>query len=304
MKTGSTQNTSCHLSLSHCELCPRKCGVNRYDGEKGVCGVGARAKIARAALHMWEEPCISGEKGSGTVFFSGCNMKCIYCQNYVISTECKGDYITENELAEIFIELQRKGASNINLVTPTHYVHQIISSLDIAKVKGLNIPVVYNSGGYENVETIKMLRGYIDIYMPDFKYFSDKYAIEYSSAPNYVNFAKQAIEEMFGQVGEPVFDNCGMMKSGVIVRHMMLPGLLFDTKKILDYLHSTYRERIYISLMSQYTPTQNVSRHPKLKSTINESHYKAMIDYCVGCEIKNVFIQDVSSAVQDFIPDF
>ncbi len=290
--------------LASCELCPRKCRANRIKGEKGFCGAGAKAKIARVALHMWEEPCVSGRNGSGTVFFSGCNMKCAYCQNYVISTDENGYWITEAELAESFLMLQEQGADNINLVTPTHYVPQIISSLDIAKSKGLNIPVIYNSGGYESVETIKLLRGYIDVYMPDFKYFSDKYAIEYSCAPSYFDVAGAAIEEMFRQVGKNVFDNRGMINKGVIVRHMMLPGLLFETKKILDYLHSSYGDNIYISLMSQYTPMPNVREHPKLSKRINESHYQAMVDYCLDCGIKNVFIQDISSAVQDFIPDF
>ncbi len=290
--------------LASCELCPRKCRANRIKGEKGFCGAGAKTKIARVALHMWEEPCVSGRNGSGTVFFSGCNMKCAYCQNYVISTDENGYWITEAELAESFLMLQEQGADNINLVTPTHYVPQIISSLDIAKSKGLNIPVIYNSGGYESVETIKLLRGYIDVYMPDFKYFSDKYAIEYSCAPSYFDVAAAAIEEMFQQVGKNVFDNRGMINKGVIVRHMMLPGLLFETKKILDYLHSSYGDNIYISLMSQYTPMPNVREHQKLSKRINESHYQAMVEYCLDCGIKNVFVQDISSAVQDFIPDF
>lgn len=290
--------------LASCELCPRKCRANRIKGEKGFCGAGAKTKIARVALHMWEEPCVSGRNGSGTVFFSGCNMKCAYCQNYVISTDENGYWITEAELAESILMLQEQGADNINLVTPTHYVPQIISSLDIAKSKGLNIPVIYNSGGYESVETIKLLRGYIDVYMPDFKYFSDKYAIEYSCAPSYFDVAAAAIEEMFQQVGKNVFDNRGMINKGVIVRHMMLPGLLFETKKILDYLHSSYGDNIYISLMSQYTPMPNVREHPKLSKRINESHYQAMVEYCLDCGIKNVFVQDISSAVQDFIPDF
>ena len=290
--------------LESCKLCPRKCRANRLKGEKGFCGAGANAKIARVALHMWEEPCVSGRNGSGTVFFSGCNMKCAYCQNYIISTDENGYWVTEDELAESFLMLQEQGADNINLVTPTHYVPQIISSLDIAKSKGLNIPVIYNSGGYESVETIKLLRGYIDVYMPDFKYFSDKYAIEYSCAPNYFNVAAAAIDEMFQQVGENVFDNRGMINKGVIVRHMMLPGLLFETKKILDYLHSSYGDNIYISLMSQYTPMPNVREHPKLSKRINELHYQAMVEYCLDCGIKNVFVQDISSAVQDFIPDF
>jgi len=290
--------------LEKCMLCPRYCGVNRKAGERGFCGASDKIKIARVSLHMWEEPCISGENGSGTVFFSCCNMKCLYCQNYGISTQNHGYELTERELADKFLMLQEQGANNINLVTPTHFVPQIIQALDIAKEKGLTLPVVYNCGGYENAETIKLLSGYIDIYMPDMKYFSDEYAIEYSSAPNYFDVAKKALAEMYSLVGKPVFDESGIMKRGVIVRHMMLPGLLFDTKKILDYLYSTYKDDIYISLMSQYTPMPNVSGHPKLDRRINPKHYDAMVDYCVELGIKNAFIQDGSSATESFIPDF
>ena len=253
---------------------------------------------------MWEEPCISGENGSGTVFFSCCNMKCIYCQNYGISTQNKGMEVTPEELAYEFLSLQNQGANNINLVTPTHYIPQIISALDIAAEWGLNLPIVYNCGGYESVETLRLLRGYIDVYMPDMKYFSDKYAFEYSSASGYFDVAKAAIGEMFSQVGTPIFDEHGLMKKGVLVRHMMLPGLLFDTKRILDYLHRTYGDNIYISLMSQYTPMPGVKKHPKLSSRINSSHYQAMIDYCLKLGIKNAFVQDESSATESFIPDF
>lgn len=290
--------------LSECRLCPRMCGVNRSNGEIGFCGAGADVKIARAALHFWEEPCISGKNGSGTVFFSCCNMKCIYCQNYGISTRNNGWFVSEKELADTFLTLQNQGANNINLVTPTHFVPQIISALDVAKKRGLKLPVVYNCGGYENPETIKLLSGYVDIYMPDMKYFSDKYAVEYSAAPNYFETAKNAIDEMFRQVGEPIFDKKSIMQRGVIVRHMMLPGLLFDTKKIIDYLYDTYKDSIYISLMSQYTPMPNVKGHPKLGSRLNEKHYDAMVEYCAEKGIKNAYIQDGSSATESFIPEF
>lgn len=290
--------------LFDCKLCPRLCGVNRTKGEVGFCGAGAKVKISRAALHFWEEPCISGEEGSGTVFFSCCNMKCVFCQNYGISTQNKGVEIAEEELADKFLILQDKGANNINLVTPTHFVPQIIKALDIAKSKGLVLPVVYNCGGYENVETIRLLRGYIDIYMPDMKYFSDRYATQYSGAPNYFNIAKSAIKEMFLQVGKPSFDNCGIMQKGVIVRHMMLPGLLFDTKKIIDYLYDEYKDDIYISLMSQYTPMPNVESIPKLNRKISPKHYEAMVEYCLEKGIKNAYIQDGASATESFIPDF
>ncbi len=292
------------MVLEHCELCPRKCGVNRSVGEVGFCGADNKLKIARADLHFWEEPCISGENGSGTVFFSCCNMKCVFCQNYCISTENKGKNVTCEELSEAFIKLQEKGANNINLVTPTHFVPQIIESLDIAKEKGLTLPVVYNCGGYEKVETIKKLSGYVDVYMPDMKYFSDKYAVKFSDAPNYFDTAKAALEEMFRQVGKPVFDENGIMQKGVIVRHMMLPGLLFDTKKIIDYLYNTYKDDIYISIMSQYTPMPNVKNIPELDRKISEKQYETMVDYALDLGVKNAFIQEGSSATESFIPDF
>ncbi len=290
--------------LSHCMLCPRSCGVNRRNGQKGFCGADNKIKIARAALHFWEEPCISGEKGSGTVFFSCCSLKCVYCQNYNISTLGRGITITETELAEKFLILQEQGANNINLVTPTHYVEQIIKALDMAKAKGLKLPVVYNSSGYEIAETIKMLNGYVDIYMPDMKYYSDKYALEYSAAPNYFDTARKALEEMVLQTGKPEFDKNGIMQKGVIVRHMMLPGLLFDTKKIIDFLYNTYKDDIYISIMSQYTPMPNVKDFSKLNRKINPRHYEAIINYCIDKGMKNVFVQEGESASESFIPEF
>ena len=290
--------------MSECALCPRNCKVNREKGELGFCGAGDSVKIARAELHFWEEPCISGENGSGTVFFSCCNMKCVYCQNYCISAENKGRKVTSEELSDEFLKLQSKGANNINLVTPTHFVPQIMKSLDIAKSKGLKLPVVYNCGGYESVETIKRLSGYVDIYMPDMKYFSDKYAVRYSAAPDYFNTAKAAIQEMFAQVGKPTFDERGIMQKGVIVRHMMLPGLLFDTKKIIDYLYNTYEDDIYISLMSQYTPMPNVKNIPELDRKISEKQYEAMVEYAAGIGVKNAFVQDGTSVGESFIPDF
>lgn len=288
----------------NCTLCPRNCGVDRINGKKGYCGADNNIKIARAELHFWEEPCISGNAGSGTVFFSGCNMKCVFCQNYKISTKNVGVTVTVQELADKFLYLQNKGANNINLVTPTHYVLKIIKALDIAKRNGLNIPVVYNCGGYESVDTIKLLNGYVDVYMPDIKYFSDKYAVKYSSAPNYFKVAKKSLEEMFSQVGTPVFNNDGIMQKGVVVRHLMLPGLIFDTKKIIDYLYDTYKDDIYISIMSQYTPLPNVKDIPELNRKIDKKYYETMVDYCIRKGIVNAFIQDGESANESFIPEF
>ena len=210
--------------LNECTLCPRNCTVNRNNNELGFCNMGSDLIVARAALHFWEEPIISGDNGSGTVFFSGCNLKCVFCQNYNISTNNFGKKISIERLSEIFLELQQKGANNINLVTPTHFVPQIIEALKIAKTKGLTIPIVYNSSGYENIETKKLLDGYIDIYLPDFKYFDNKYAIKYSKCSNYFKYASKSLEEMIKQVGTPKFDGKGTLIKGVIVRHMMLPG--------------------------------------------------------------------------------
>ena len=290
--------------LTNCNLCPRRCGVDRTAGETGFCGASDRVKIARSALHFWEEPCISGKNGSGTVFFSHCTLKCRFCQNYEISTCSRGYEISEETLCEKFLDLQSQGANNINLVTPTHFVPQIISALDMAKRRGLTIPIVYNTSGYENIETLKMLDGYIDIYMPDMKYYDDKYSIKYSAAPKYFEIAKAAIHEMFNQVSYPVFDEHNIMQKGVIVRHLMLPGLLFDTKKLMDYLFSAYGNSIYISLMSQYTPLHHVKDFPELDRKLNMKHYEAMVDYCAELGIENAFIQEGEAADESFIPPF
>ena len=291
--------------MEKCMLCPRMCNKNRTLGELGFCKSDDKIKIARADLHFWEEPCISGENGSGTVFFSHCNMKCVFCQNYNISIKNQGKQLSESELSDIFLELQKKGANNINLVTPTHYVPKIISALKMAKASGLNIPILYNTSGYENTDTIKMLDGYIDIYLPDLKYFNNKYAKKYSSAPDYFDKASSAISEMFSQVGECEFDENGLIKKGVIVRHLMLPGLLFDSKKVIDYLYSTYGDSIYMSIMSQYTPLSTIPDcYPELKRNLPKGHYDTLIDYAVGLGVKNAFIQSGESAKESFIPEF
>lgn len=289
---------------SNCKLCPRECGVNRKKGYYGFCGLDDKIKIARADLHFWEEPCISGENGSGTIFFSGCNLKCVFCQNYDISTLNKGYNISCEELAEIFIKLQDKGANNINLVTPTHFTYDIIKALDIAKNNGLNIPVVYNTGGYEKIDTLKLLEGYIDVYIPDMKYYNDKFAMEYSSAPDYFNISSMAVNEMYRQVGNPVFDDNGIMKKGVIIRHLMLPGLLFDSKKIIDYIYEKYNDSVYLSLMSQYTPMPQCKTIKRLNNPLSKKHYDTMVNYCIEKGMENVFIQDEGANDECFIPEF
>lgn len=293
-----------YKELSECRLCPRRCGADRNGKRNGYCNSAGEIKIGRAALHFWEEPCISGKNGSGAVFFSGCNLGCVYCQNYQISKDGCGKSITVQELSDIFLDLQKKRAHNINLVTPTQYTPHIADALRIAKGKGLTVPVVYNCGGYESVEAIAEMNGLVDIYMPDFKYFSDKYAVKYSNAPHYFKYASSALCEMFSQVGKNIFDENGMLIKGVIVRHMMLPGLLFDSKKIIDYLYNEYGDNIYISIMSQYTPVPNVKNYPEINRRISGKYYESLVDYAIGIGVKNAYIQDNNSADECFIPEF
>lgn len=292
-------------ALESCSLCPRNCKVNRNQGEIGICGMKAAPVLSRAALHEWEEGCISGTNGSGAVFFTGCNMRCIFCQNHQIALGQEGIEITEERLAEIFLELQMQGAHNINLVTPTHFVPQICAALEIAKEKGLNLPVVYNTSGYECVKTLKMLEGYVDIYLPDFKYMEETLAKEYSKAPDYPNVAKAAIEEMVRQVGKCVFDEgTGLMKKGVIVRHLVLPGHVANSKKVLEYLFETYGNDIYYSIMSQYTPMPHMSEHPFLKRRITKREYNRVLDFALELGIERAFIQEGQVARESFIPAF
>ena len=288
-----------------CRLCPRECNVDRTKGEIGYCGESNDLRVARAALHMWEEPCISGETGSGTVFFTGCPLKCIFCQNNTIADGSVGKSISTERLAEIFLELQKEGACNINLVTATHFVPQIIAALKLAKAKGLSIPVVYNCGGYEKVETIRLLDGLIDIYLPDLKYYSPKLSTRYSNAPDYFEKASAAISEMVRQTGTPIFDEAtGLMKRGVIVRHLLLPGRLADSKKIMSYLYHTYKNDIYVSIMSQYTPMGTFPDMPELNRRVSHKEYNTLVDYCLELGIENGFIQEGEVALESFIPPF
>lgn len=289
--------------LKKCNLCPRNCLIDR-NKKIGICGMKDKMVIARASLHMWEEPCISGEFGSGTIFFSGCNLKCIFCQNREISTKLVGREVTVEEFSIICLNLQKKGANNINLVTPTHFVPLIVEGITLARRKGLIVPIVYNTSSYETKETIQMLDGIVDIYLPDLKYYDDSYAIKYSHAPNYFKVATEAIHEMIKQVGKPIFDENGMMKKGVIVRHLMMPGLIEDTKQILNYLYKTYQDSIYISIMNQYTPIRNFKKYPELNQKVSEEDYDKVVDYALDLGIKNAFIQEGDTASSSFIPDF
>lgn len=290
--------------LEDCTLCPRDCHVDRISGQKGYCRETAELVVARAALHMWEEPCISGDEGSGAVFFSGCAMGCVYCQNHNIAKGLAGKTITIERLADIFLELQEKKANNINLVTPSHYVPQIIDAIVMAREKGLRIPIVYNCSGYEKVETLKLLDGYVDIYLPDMKYRNPKPAMSYSGCADYFQYASDAIKEMVRQTGEPTFDERGMMKKGVVVRHLTLPGYLQDSKDIIKYLYDTFGDRIYISIMNQYTPLQTFEKYPELNRKITEKEYDELVDYAINLGVENGFIQEGETASESFIPEF
>ncbi len=289
--------------LNRCMLCPRKCGVNRNNLELGFCKTGNKIKIAKAYLHLWEEPCISGDTGSGTIFFSSCNLRCLFCQNYYISEMNNGVEISIDRFSEICIGLQNQGAKNINLVTPTHYVPLIIDGIKLAKDKGLVIPIVYNSSGYENVETIKMLEDIVDVYLPDFKYYDNELAIKYSNCPNYLENVKLAIDEMVRQKPKCVFNHEGIITSGVIVRHMLMPLMEEDSKKILKYLYEKYGNNIYISIMNQYTPVRKC-KYDELNEKVDNSVYDDVIDYAWDIGIRNAFIQEDGTQSDSFIPNF
>lgn len=291
------------FDLTACRLCPRRCGVNRVAGEKGLCGESDTIRAGRASLHQWEEPCLSGENGSGTVFFSGCNMGCIFCQNGEISHRGAGISITPERLCEIFFELKEKGAHNINLVTAGHFLPQVLKSVEMAKTQKFDIPFVYNSSGYERVDAIKRCEGLIDIYLPDFKYMDSGMAKKYSNAPDYPEVAKSAMAEMVRQKPLCTFD-ADIMESGVIVRHLLLPGGLSDSKKIIKYLLETYGDKIYISIMSQYTPMGKLENFPELNKTVSQADYDELIDYAIELGAENAFIQEGGAASESFIPDF
>ena len=295
---------------SACNLCPRLCNIDRSE-HKGFFGEGEKVMLARAALHFYEEPPISGENGSGAVFFCGCNLKCVFCQNEKISRGLIGKEVSIERLSDIFLSLQSQGANNINLVTPSHYVYQIREVLILAKKNGLTIPIVYNSSAYELPETLHTLDGLIDIYLPDFKYFDEAMAIKYSNAPHYRETAKNAISEMFRQVGEPVFDAKGLMKKGVIVRHLLLPLGVKNAKDVVKYLYETYEDKIYISLMNQYTPMENSNalkkageKNPELLRKVTKREYEKLLDYVLSLGIKNAYFQEGDTASDSFIPDF
>ncbi len=292
------------VNSSGCRICPRSCGALRENGERGICGVTDRLKAARAALHLWEEPCISGQSGSGAVFFSGCSLRCIYCQNRDIGLGHAGRELTKERLAEIFLELQGQGACNINLVTAGHYVPQVVQALQLAKKNGLRIPVVYNSSGYEMPETLRLLEGLVDVYLPDFKYMDSRLAAAYSHAPDYPEIAKAAVAEMVRQTGPTVFGEDGMILKGVIVRHLLLPGHVKNAKSVVEYLHKTYGSSIYLSLMSQYTPMPELADHPTLGRRVTRREYEKLLAFALEIGVENGFYQSRDVAKDSFIPAF
>ena len=289
-------------SYKNCTLCARSCGIDRTAGMVGFCGMQDTPFIARASLHRWEEPIISGECGSGTVFFSGCSLSCVYCQNREISHEGFGKEISDEALAEIMLRLESEGAHNINFVTPTHYAPSIIKSVRIAKEKGLLLPIVYNTGSYDAINTIKSLDGTVDVYLPDLKYYKNNTAEKYSSAPDYVEVARAAIDEMVRQVGEPQLSPDGIIKRGVVVRILLLPGHLAEAKLSVKYLLNKYGDKIYISLMNQYTPMPGMCG--ELSRRVSHEEYEELCDYAVRCGLKNGFTQDYGTAEDSFIPPF
>lgn len=290
--------------LNSCSLCPHNCKVNRLEGKKGRCKCDNTLKIALASLHKFEEPCISGTNGSGTVFFTNCNLNCIYCQNYEISQGGKGKEITMQTLADIFIKQQEKGAHNINLVTPTMYVYQIIEAIKLARKNGLKIPIIYNSNGYENVETIKMLNGYIDVYLPDLKYYTNELSKKYSNVDNYFEVATNAIKEMYSQVGNAVFDDNEIIQKGVIIRHLVLPNHIQNTKNILKWINENLPKDIYVSVMAQYFPTYKAKNDSLINRKLNKKEYKEVLNYLYSLDLQNGYIQELGSHEEEYVPNF
>lgn len=288
----------------NCLLCPRKCGINRSTGQTGVCGVSSEIKVARAALHYWEEPCISGKRGSGAVFFSGCSLHCVFCQNREISDGKAGKVISKERLSDIFMELADKGANNINLVTPGQYIPDIVWAVNDAKSRGMKLPIIYNTSGYENVTELKLLEGIVDVYLPDFKYMDSTLSARYSRAKDYPSVAKQALSEIVRQQPDVVIDDAtGLIQKGVIVRQLLLPGHVNDAKAVLKYLYDTYHDHVYISMMSQFTPIA-LKDYPEINRTVTRREYERLVDYALEIGITNAFIQEGDVAKDSFIPAF
>lgn len=290
--------------LKQCKICPHNCNVNRLNGKIGRCKCTDKIKIALASVHNYEEPCISGINGSGTIFFSNCNMNCIYCQNYEISQLGKGKEISIKELTDIFINQQEKGVNNINLVTPTMYAFQIIEAIKLAKKNGLIIPIIYNTNGYEKIETLKALQGYIDVYLPDLKYYSNKLSIKYSKVNNYFSVATEAIKEMYRQVGTPKFNEDGIIQRGIIIRHLVLPNHIQNSKNILKWIKENMPQDVYVSIMAQYFPTYKAKEDELLNRKLTKKEYKEIENFLYTLDLKNGYIQELGEHEEEYVPDF
>lgn len=290
------------MDLEKCEICPHRCGVNRIKNEIGRCKSTDKIKIGLYSIHHFEEPCISGKHGSGTVFFSNCNLNCVYCQNYEISQKGKGKEISIEELANIFIEQQNRHAENINLVTPTSYTIQIIEAIKIAKKQGLKIPIIYNTNGYENIETLKLLEGYIDIYLPDLKYYDNEVGKKYSKVDNYFEIATKAIQEMYRQVGSPTFNDKGMIQKGVMIRHLVLPNNIDNSKKVLKWLKENMDEEVYIDIMAQYFTTYRAKEMEDLNRKLTKEEYQEIENYVFDLDIKNGYMQELGEHEEEYVP--
>jgi putative pyruvate formate lyase activating enzyme len=299
-----SETTGAASLLKRCGLCPRGCGIDRLAGETGFCGAGRDARVALASLHHWEEPCLSGDRGSGTVFFSHCNLRCVFCQNHAISQDGAGKGVSITRLSEIFREQQTRGAHNLNLVSPTPYVPQILAAIDRARAGGFTLPVVYNTNSYETPATVSALAGYVDIYLPDLKYFDPQIAVKYSAAPDYFHHAAKAVEAMVKQAGPPLLGNDGLMRRGVIIRHLLLPGFLEDSERVVEYIHRTFGDAVYLSLMSQYTPVYRAAGYPEINRAVEQTEYTALVDYARSLGVSNGFVQEGGAATESFIPEF
>ena len=288
--------------LNSCTICPHNCKINRNNGQIGRCRSGDKVKIALASVHNYEEPCISGKNGSGTIFFSNCNLSCIYCQNYKISQLGKGYELSVEELANIMLKQQEKGVNNINLVTPTMYVYQIIEAIKIARKRGLKIPIIYNTNGYENVKTIQDLNGYVDIYLPDLKYYSNEISKKYSKIDNYFKYATEAIKEMYKQVGSPIFDENGIIKKGLIIRHLVLPNHLQNSKHILKWIKENMPEDTYVSVMAQYFPTYKAKEDNLINRKLNKKEYREIEEFLYTLNLENGYMQELGEHEEEYVP--
>ncbi len=290
--------------LNSCTICPHNCKINRNNGQIGRCRSGDKVKIALASVHNYEEPCISGKNGSGTIFFSNCNLSCVYCQNYKISQLGKGYELSVEELANIMLKQQEKGVNNINLVTPTMYVYQIIEAIKIARKRGLNIPIIYNTNGYENVKTIQDLNGYVDIYLPDLKYYSNELSKKYSKIDNYFKYATEAIKEMYKQVESPIFDENGIIKKGLIIRHLVLPNHLQNSKHILKWIKENMPEDTYVSVMAQYFPTYKAKEDNLINRKLNKKEYREIEEFLYTLNLENGYMQELGEHEEEYVPNF